>query len=105
MNYGLKVSKITLSVEKEVTEIDYRNTYTDVIVKLENGASFVATFFTYQYFLEQIQYHRQSGDFLSGKYFWTDLMILIEDCSAKNVEAVVEDMIDEGDFLLAFQRL
>ncbi|MEN0047024.1 MAG: hypothetical protein AAF806_08210 [Bacteroidota bacterium] len=105
-SFGLQISRIILSGEKEESnEIDYVNTCTDVIVELENGDTFIASFLTFHHLFTIIQSNIENGNFLNGKYFWMELMVLVKDCSIATIEAVIEDMIEEGDFLLAFQRL
>jgi hypothetical protein len=78
---------------------------TDVIVYLENGRKFVASFFSYSNILEMQIHHQTDGNYLFGSYFWNRNMVLVDNCSLQIIEPVVNDLIDEGDFLEAFREL
>jgi hypothetical protein len=78
---------------------------TDVIVSLESGKKYIASFFAYDNIDELRLQHQLNGDFLYGSYFWNKNMILVEECSLEFIEPVVQDMIDEGNFQEAFRQL
>jgi hypothetical protein len=78
---------------------------TDVVVSLDNGKKYIASFFTYSNIRDMHIHHKQSGDFLYGSYFWNKNMVLIENCSLEDIEPVVNDLIDEGNFNEAFCKL
>lgn len=104
MNY--QINKIHLSIEKAgLEEIDYTNENTDVIVELAQGDIYVASFFTYKYLETIRRKNKESGHFLKGKYFWMELMVIVEDCSLKTVKRVVKHLINEGDFEAVFKKL
>lgn len=104
MNY--QVNKIHLSVEKQdFTDRDYSEEYTDVIVELVNGDVYVASFFTHKNIEEIMLKNKESGDYLSGKYFWVEVMVIVDECSLETVRKIVDQLIDEGDFDLAFRKI
>lgn len=104
MSYS--ISKIHLSAEQQNDEaIDYKNTNTDVIVELTNGEAYAASFFTYDNLREVIRKNKLEGTCLHGKYFWVESMVFVEDCSREIIWEIVNDLIEEGDFELAFQKL
>jgi hypothetical protein len=78
---------------------------TDVIVSLEDGKKYIASFFAYSSIEELRNQHQSDGNFLHGSYLWDKNMILIEECSLKTIESVVNDIIDEGNFQEAFRQL
>ena len=102
----LKVQRIHLTADSSIEKTngsDYENT--DVIVYLENGKKFIASFFTYSNILDlQIQ-HQQDGTYHNGAYFWDRNMVLVENCSIQTIEPVINDLIDEGNFRDAFREL
>lgn len=102
----VNIEKIFLTVEhQELGEIDYGKEYTDVIVQLTDGRSYVASFFTFQS-LEKINaMYKLSGEYLFGKFFWAEGMVLIDDCSGKSIELVVNYLIEEGDFFRVFRKM
>ena len=103
----MKISELVLSIEKQIhlDLIDYKSENTDVIVKLEDGTRYIASFFTYRNVVKLETEHQQNGEYLNGKYFWSNNLVLIESCSKENVLEVVEHMIDEGDFNQVFKKL
>lgn len=103
---SLQIEHIILSVENQSSgNIDYEDEFTDVIILLENGDTYVASFFTYKNIEKQRAAHFVSGEFLNGKYFWADRMVLIENCALENVEEVVNNIIKEGNFFTVFKKL
>ena len=102
----MKIEEIYLSIEKQaIDDFDACNENTDVIVVMDNDAKYIASFFTYRNIEKLKKEHRQSGEYLSGKYFRVDNMVLVECCNKENVRKVVEYLIDEGDFQKAFRRI
>ena len=89
------------------------NSNTDVIVLVEETddtsnplmVKYLATFFTYRNILELVQQHFASGDFLSGAYFHSSNMVLVEKCSYQHVYRVVTHLIDQGEFEAVFKRI
>ena len=81
-----KIRELVLSIEKQVPQvIDYKDENTDVIVELESGKKYIATFFTYNNILKLEKEHRQTGEFLYGQYFWMTNMVLIDNCSKESM--------------------
>jgi len=71
---------------------------TDVIVTFENGARWVATFFSYQNILSLASKNRGTGECLDGKYFVATDMILVDEVTRHRIEEVVADMIARNNF-------
>ena len=94
---------ITRSPEQIKTDTEHGNS--DVVVHLENGEKYVATFYAYGNIVRLQKEHQISGAFLKGKYFQANNMVLIDDCSEENVQAVVEHMLEEGDFKTVFKKI
>ncbi|MEZ5082217.1 MAG: hypothetical protein R2750_02000 [Bacteroidales bacterium] len=101
-----RVLKIHLSADCcHEKDIDSCQGNTDVIVYLENGKKYIASFFTYTNIHDMHMRHKQNGDYLNGAYFWDKNMVLVENCSLKDIEPIVNDLIDEGNFREAFSEL
>jgi hypothetical protein len=75
------------------------------MVRLTNGKRFVATFFTYDNIKTLAEKSKQTGECLSGKYFWASDMILIDRVDRKSIEAAIEDLIRGGYFDTAFKEI
>lgn len=102
----LRVKRIHLTAD---SSIDHTNGScqgnTDVIVYLENGKKFIASFFTYSNILDMQIHHQLDGTYQNGSYFWDRNMVLVKDCTLQIIEPVVNDLIDEGNFREAFREL
>ena len=82
-----------------------RNDNTDVVVKLENGKQYWATFFTYDNIEFLTKKNREHGENLSGKYFWSRNMILIEEINRDLIENVIKEMLAALCFDSAFEEI
>lgn len=103
---GLKVSKIYITSEHVKEEQPGAGTEnTDVIVVLDDGSKYTASFFTYAFIEHTRMVNKLTGENLGGKYFWAKNMVLIEDCSAELIKPVVKAIIDEGEFNDVFRKL
>lgn len=104
MEPGIK--RITLSTDHWLVEdIDPYQINTDVIVELTNDEKYIASFFAYKNIEILARKNKSNKAFLRGKYFWTKNMILIECCTLETITEVIEEMMEEGEFFLAFFRL
>ena len=111
----LCIKELYLSSDSNPNEgaINPKNENTDVIVLVEtcdanhqkSTAKYVASFFSYDNINALKSQHAKTGDYLNGKYFFSKNMLLIDDCSMENVRAVVEHLIDEGEFGEVFRRI
>jgi hypothetical protein len=104
MELNVKSIHITAK-DGEVHDFDPSTGNTDVIVFLENGKKFIASFFAYGNIEVLRLVHQFDGAFLNGNYFWDKNMILVKECTLKSIELVVTDIIEEGNFQEAFRQL
>lgn len=81
------------------------NDNSDVDVELEDGRKFTATFFTYDNIQWLQQKNKNSGECLSGRFFWASNMLLIERIDRSLIEEVVNETILDGSFERVFQQL
>ena len=86
-------------------DFDPQRGNTDVVVSLDNGEKYIASFFAYANIEDMRNQHQKDGEFLKVSYFWDKNMILIEECSLTNIESVINDIIDEGNFMNTFRHL
>ncbi len=80
------------------------NDNTDVIVEFTDGSCWVASFFTYSNIIKLTEKNKNTGECLSGKYFWSSDMILVDEVSMERIEEVIKDLIHEGDFQSIFSK-
>lgn len=89
----------------ETPETHYAVGNTDVIVYFLDASSYVASFFTYESITRITQRHQRTGECLSGKYFWSSDMILIDRIDRKSIEIVIQNLLADGTFQRVFKRL
>lgn len=102
---SLEIAKIFLTSEFDAHVEDDANTFTDVVVQLNSGEMYIASFFTYQNIETVRNQNSKSGEFLSGKYFWAKNLILIDSCKKENIEKIIQHLMDEGDFRSVFNKI
>lgn len=101
-----RIKKIFLSsLREEESDRDSVDDSTEAVIVFDNGDTYTASFFTYRNIESMRELHQSQGSFLSGKYFWTERMLLIDFISQENVTAVIKDLLDQGDFPKAFRKL
>lgn len=81
---------------------DVWNDNSDVLVRFEDGREYVATFFTVENLRQLMQKFRESGENSCGLYVWSTHMIVVERLTPEDVERVVEDLLENGEFEAAF---
>lgn len=89
----------------ETLESHYLIGNTDVVVYFADASSYVATFFTYANIARLAQNHQQTGECLSGKYFWSSAMILIGRIDRSSIEEVIYDLLKDNSFARVFKRM
>lgn len=81
------------------------DTNTDVIVTYEDGSRWVASFFTYSNILTLTEKNKRTGECMSGAYFWSSDMILIDIASRERIEEAIDDILKEGTLECIFTSL
>jgi hypothetical protein len=75
-----------------------KDSNTDVLVTFADGSRWGATFFSYANIRTLTEKNKQSGECLAGIYFWAAYMLLIEEITRAQIEAVFADLLHSGDF-------
>ena len=81
------------------------DTNSDVIVTFEDGSRWVATFFSYTNINTLVEKNRRTGERMSGKYFWSSDMILVDEVSRARIEEIVRYLIETNEFRQIFTPL
>ncbi len=89
----------------ETLESHYLVGNTDVVVSFADASRYVATFFTYANIARLVQNHQQTGECLSGKYFWSSDMILIDQIDRPSIKEVIHDLLKDDSFARVFKRM
>lgn len=101
----MEVEKVFLTNEFSSQDEDYYNTHTDVVVQLDSGEKYIASFFTFQNMESIRKANLKSGSYLNGKYFWKKNMVLIDKCEKDSIQEVIKHLMEEGDFKSVFQLM
>lgn len=102
----MKILDLYLSFEKESeNEIEATGAYTDVVVTVDNNNKYIASFFAYDSIEKLNQKHQKTGEYLYGKYFRVEHMVLVEECTESKIREVVQYLIDEDDFKSVFRLI
>lgn len=83
----------------------FENLNTDVIVQFESGDQYVANFLSYNGLEGLVQDHRSSVDVASDDHYQLLNVVLVNDTTGRDLRRVVEHMLTEGDFQIAFRKL
>jgi hypothetical protein len=95
------IRKIVLTAENgKYNDPDFANTGTDVIVRMDNGDEYIATFISLQNMEYMIHEHKNSDE----RYKIVDA-VLVDDYSDSGIKSVIEHMMTEGDFQVVFKKL
>lgn len=113
MSLCIKELYLSAGVNPDDRKNDPKKEHTDVIAVIalceaeepERTRKYIASFFSYESIPELRRRHQQTGEFLNGKYFFTGNMLLIDECSPESIRAVVEHLIEEGEFKAVFHPL
>ena len=79
----------------EIRDADDDNV--DVLIDLEDGRLFSATFFTIKNLLTLMKAYRDTGECAGGAYVWAKDMIVVESISKEAIRQVVADLIESGE--------
>lgn len=100
------IKEIWIEAEEWVEgQWDYENDNTDVIVTLTNGEKYVGSFFTYSNIAELTAKNKRTGENLQGKYLWASDMILVDKCSRKDIEQVVNELLKQDELRRIFSKI
>ncbi len=76
----------------------------DVLVTLDDGERWSATFFTFSNIAALREKNRSTGECLSGHYFYATNMVLIDRLTRDSIVRLVEDLLRSGEFESAFRH-
>lgn len=95
----IDINRPNLQLLHEVTSIQDDNV--DAIVTLPSGEKRTLTFFTIKNIASIMESYKSTGECLSGRYFWAADMVIVTDLRRSTLEAVVTDMINNGELAAA----
>ena len=78
---------------------------TGVIVQFESGEEYVANFLSYNSLENLLVNHRSSAELSNEEHYQLVNVVLVNDNAGGNLHRVIELMLAEGDFQIAFRKL
>ena len=73
-----------------------------IMITLEGGEKYVGSLYTLDEVCRQNQEHKSNGEFLSGSYFWSSNMIILEKITQNSVKDVINHLLASDGFYNAF---
>ncbi len=103
---GMKIQNIWFEFEEWANGYNETDENSDVHFELEDGSKWCASFFTYQNLLSLARKNQQTGEHLSGQYFYTDKPIFIAKMEKELIISVLSDIIQhEQDLSSIFTKI
>ena len=104
----MKIKAIWIEAEKWASgEWTPDDDNTDVIVTLDDGSRWVASFFSYRNIGSLVEKNQRTGECMSGKYFWASDMILADEVSRPRIEEIAHHLAEQEplEFRSIFRRI
>mgnify|MGYP001799220689 CR=1 FL=1 len=81
------------------------NDNSDIDVEFENGDFYAATAFTYENLTLLKDKNSETGECLSGKYFWAKGMLFVDSLERSVIEEIVHHLLEEDEFKDGFYKV
>jgi hypothetical protein len=80
---------------------------TDVIVTLDDGTKWAATFFSYANLARLVEKNERTGECLGGKYFWASDMVFADEVSRTRIVEITTHLLEQEpcEFASIFERI
>ena len=89
----------------ELDRLNEENDNVDVNVYFDEGPSYSATFFTLKNIQALMERYKSTRECLSGLYFYSSDLIIVERLTIENIEQTVSDLIDNDEVRSSFKQL
>ena len=99
-----EIESIWLEGEEWGTGWDPNDVNMDVKVSFSDGSKWEATAFTYKNLQSLWKKNRNTGECMSGRYFWAENMVFVDQIIRQRVTEVVKHLIENDEFSLIFQK-
>ena len=82
-----------------------RNANSDVIVTFPDGRRWTATFVSYENISTMRLKNQETGECLTGRYFWAADLVLVDEVTRSRIGDVINDLLARGEFAGAFKEI
>ncbi len=93
------------SIYEQISDCGKEKDGVDVIVKLQNGSTYAASFFLYEELMKEIKKPNTRYAPNNQKYFWKKNMVMVNDFRSDTIEGILHQLMEEGDFEDAFEKI
>lgn len=100
MSTESKLGEVEVTLLGEVDDVLDDNV--DVVIRLPQGEVRTSTFFTMKNIEAIIARYRASGECLSGRFFWSKDMVIVEDLRMETILEIVHELVRSGEYRHAF---
>jgi spermidine synthase len=97
--------KFSVRTPSGVEVVDSRDENVDVLIDVDDGRLYSATFFTIDNLRTLMTHYRETGECAHGVYFWAKDMIVVDSIGKDVIELVVADLISSGEIESCCTRL
>ncbi|MEE5991714.1 MAG: hypothetical protein V3G42_00580 [Oscillospiraceae bacterium] len=102
----IKIQNIWFEFDEWADGYDEIDENSDVCFELEDGSKWCASFLTYQNLLSLAKKNQQTGELLSGQYFYADKPIFIAKMEKRLIISILHDIIQhEPDLSSVFTKI
>jgi bifunctional DNase/RNase len=91
--------------QTKLDTLDEEDDNVDVKVCFDDGRTYTATVFTLKNIQSIFEKNKQTGECLSGLYFWTFDMLIVQKLRIEVIECVIADLIESGYYTTALRPL
>ncbi|MCX2743865.1 hypothetical protein OO013_08310 [Mangrovivirga sp. M17] len=101
----MTIDKIYLSQESANQTVDFNHLNTEVIVKIGTGFKYRANFICVTELEKEFEKEFNDSKNVAKKYFWSKNLVIVKNITKNDLLPIIENMIDEGDFQLIFEKM
>lgn len=91
--------------QTEPDTLDEEDDNVDVKVYFDDGRTYTATIFTLKNIQSIFEKYEDTGECLSGLYFWTFDMLIVKKLTIEVIERMIADLIESGEYTTALRPL
>jgi len=91
--------------QTELDTLDEEDDNVDVQVYFDDGRTYTATIFTLKNIQSIFEKYEHTGECLSGLYFWTLDMLIVQKLTMEVIERMIADLIESGEYTTALRPL
>ena len=97
--------KYSLLILNNDRELHKKNDNVDIEIRLEGGQLYSATLFSIENIATIMTNYQETGECLSGAYFWASDMIIVTNFEVETINNIVKELVESGEYKHACSRI